>query len=99
MKIQPEEVRRIAELAEVGIAAEELPELVRQLDRIVEYVAQLDSQAVDGEEAPFVPGPQETPLREDEVRPTALDPRPAAMAPVWREGYFVVPRLSGMEDA
>ncbi len=99
MKIGAAEVRRIAELAEIAVAEDELPELVRQVDRIVGYVAQLDSLATDDGVAPFVPGPQQTALREDVVHPTPLEPGPAEMAPAWREGYFTVPRLSAMEDA
>jgi aspartyl-tRNA(Asn)/glutamyl-tRNA(Gln) amidotransferase subunit C len=99
MKIRPEEVRRIAELAEIAVSEDELPALVQQLDRIVGYVAQLDSVTADNQVVAFVPGPQHSALREDVVRPTPLEPPPAAMAPAWREGYFTVPRLSAMEDA
>ena len=98
MTIGPEEVRRIAELAEIGVEERELPELVRQLGGIVDYVAQLDSVPADDQVDAFIPGPRQTPLREDVVRPTPLTPPPADMAPAWREGYFVVPRLSGMEE-
>ena len=42
MTIGPEEVRHVARLAELGVQDRELERLVRQLNRIVDYVAQLD---------------------------------------------------------
>jgi aspartyl-tRNA(Asn)/glutamyl-tRNA(Gln) amidotransferase subunit C len=99
MKIRREEVLHIAELAEIGVDDADLPSLVAQLDRIVEYVAQLEQAPAEGDLLSFQPGPAQVAWRADEVRPEPLAIPPAQMAPAWRGGYFVVPRLTGMEDA
>lgn len=99
MTLDPQTVKRIAELAEIAVTDEELPTLAAQLDRIVEYVAQLESYDA-GEDLPiFLPGPAQTPLRADEVNPVLLTRSPQSLAPTWREGYFVVPRVAGMDEA
>jgi aspartyl/glutamyl-tRNA(Asn/Gln) amidotransferase C subunit len=96
--IRREDVLAIARLAAIDVQEAELPVLVAQLNRIVGYVAQLESApAGDGTEA-FVPGPTALPLREDVVRPEPLSRPPAELAPAWRGGYFVVPRLAAMEE-
>jgi Asp-tRNA(Asn)/Glu-tRNA(Gln) amidotransferase C subunit len=64
----------------------------------VGYVAQLDRAPAEGEVVFFVPGPARTPLREDVVRPDPLALPAADLAPEWREGYFVVPKLGAMEE-
>ncbi len=98
MKIGREEVVQVARLAELAVAEDELPRLVEQMARIVDYVAQL-SEVPAGEQAPpFVAGPDAVTLREDEVRPTLLSRSPAQMAPEFSQGFFAVPRLGAMED-
>lgn len=97
MKITREDVLHIARLAEIAVADAELPPLVEQLDRIVGYVAQLDQAPEESDLPPFVPGPERVAWREDEIRPVPLALPPAELAPEWREGFFVVPRLGGME--
>jgi Asp-tRNA(Asn)/Glu-tRNA(Gln) amidotransferase C subunit len=47
----------------------------------------------------FIPVPRELAWRADEVRPEPLAIPPAELAPEFRNGFFVVPRLTGMEDA
>jgi Asp-tRNA(Asn)/Glu-tRNA(Gln) amidotransferase C subunit len=41
MKVTADEVRRVAELAELAVDDADLPALTAQMDRIVEFVAQL----------------------------------------------------------
>ena len=98
MKIGRDEVLHIARLAEIAVDESELGPLVEQLARIVDYVGQLESAPADGDLQPFVPGPQEVAWRVDEVRPQPLAFPPAQLAPVWRNGFFVVPRLAAMEE-
>lgn len=99
MKISRDDVLHIAALAEIAVDDADLPSLVEQLDRIVEYVAQLEQAPAEGDLPAFVPGPAQVAWRADEVRPEPLAIPPSQMAPEWRSGYFVVPRLAGMEDA
>jgi aspartyl-tRNA(Asn)/glutamyl-tRNA(Gln) amidotransferase subunit C len=98
MSIGRDEVLHVAKLAEIGVDDHELPKLVEQLNRIVDYVAQLDQIPSDATAEPFLAGPAMTPLREDEVRPVPLARPPAAMAPEFADGFFLVPRHGAMED-
>lgn len=98
MKIGREEVLHVARLAELAVAEEDLPRLVDQLNGIVEYVAQLDALPTEGDIAPFVPGPEALVWRNDEVAPQPLALPPGSLAPEFRDGFFVVPRLAAMDQ-
>ena len=97
MRISPDEVLKVARLAELAVAEADLPTLVRQFNDIVGYVAQLDALPAEDDIAPFVPGPPAVRWREDVVAPEPLALPPAAIAPAFRDGFFVVPRLASME--
>jgi len=99
MKIGRDDVVKIARLAELAVDDADLPKLVEQLDAIVAYVAQLDAVPAEADIAPFLPGPESVAWRADEVRPQSLTLPPGAMAPAFRDGFFVVPRLAGMDEA
>jgi aspartyl-tRNA(Asn)/glutamyl-tRNA(Gln) amidotransferase subunit C len=99
MRITREDVLHIARLAELAVDDAEVERLARQLDDIVGYVAQLDALPSEPGTELFHPGPRELAWRADEVRPEPLAISPAELAPEFRNGFFVVPRLTGMEDA
>jgi aspartyl-tRNA(Asn)/glutamyl-tRNA(Gln) amidotransferase subunit C len=98
MTISAAEVERIARLAELAVAPEELAALTEQLDRIVGFVAQLSVTAAGPADGGAVIGPPETPLRPDVVVPRDPAVRPADLAPEFVDGFFVVPRLGAPED-
>ena len=98
MSIGPDQVRHVARLAELAVPEGELDRLVQQLNRIVEYVAQLELLQADAELEPFLPGPHQVPLREDEPGSVRLARPPAELAPEFAEGFFLVPRHEAMED-
>jgi aspartyl-tRNA(Asn)/glutamyl-tRNA(Gln) amidotransferase subunit C len=98
VSIGRDEVLHVAKLAELAVREEELDRLVSQLNRIVDYVAQLDQVPADRPAEPFLPGPQEVALREDVPGPMPLARPPAAFAPEFAEGFFLVPRHGAMED-
>ena len=98
MKIGAEEVRHVAQLAELGVADEDVNLLAAQLEGIVNFVAQLDEIAIDGAPGSVVVGPAELRLREDTVDPIPLARGPASFAPAFQHGFFVVPRLGGMAE-
>ena len=98
MSIGPDEVRHVAKLAELAVPEEELDRLVSQLNRIVEYVAQLDRVPAERLAEAFLPGPRSVALREDEPGPVPLARPPAELAPEFAEGFFLVPRHGAMED-
>ncbi|HEY4322277.1 MAG TPA: Asp-tRNA(Asn)/Glu-tRNA(Gln) amidotransferase subunit GatC [Gemmatimonadales bacterium] len=95
MSIDEATVRHIAALAELAIADDDVALLATQLAGIVTFVEQLDAVPLDATE-PVVVGPAATPLREDVVNPIPLARGPAAFAPAFDHGFFVVPRLGGL---
>jgi len=99
MRITREDVLHIARLAELAVDDSEVERLTKQLDDIVGYVAQLDALHAEPGAELFHPGPRELAWRADEVRPEPLAIPPSELAPEFRSGFFVVPRLTGMEDA
>jgi len=99
MRITGKDVQHIARLAELAVDEAELATLAGQLDRIVEYVAQLEALPLEADANPFHPGPPAVTLRPDRVDPVPLAFGPEAIAPAMRGGLFVVPRLGAQEEA
>jgi aspartyl-tRNA(Asn)/glutamyl-tRNA(Gln) amidotransferase subunit C len=98
MSIGRDEVLHVARLAELAVRENELQRLVDQLNRIVDYVATLDEVPGDRTAEPFLAGPSSVTLREDIEGAVPLARPPAAMAPEFRDGFFLVPRHGAMED-
>lgn len=99
MSIGVEEVLRVAKLAELAVRENELHRLVDQLNRIVDYVATLDEVPADRIAEPFLAGPQSVALREDVEARVPLARTPAALAPEFAAGFFLVPRHGAMEES
>ena len=97
MSVTREEVLRIAQLAELDVDEEALPELAAQMSRILDYVAQLSAVPANGSVKIFVPGPDAIRFRADEVNPAPLAFGPEDLAPAFKEGFFVVPKLGQFE--
>jgi len=98
MSIDRERVLHTARLAELAIADAELPALVEQLSRIVDYVEQLGELPAAGEAAVHRSGPEQVSLRDDVVDPAPLARPIAELAPEFRDGFFLVPRRGAMAD-
>jgi aspartyl-tRNA(Asn)/glutamyl-tRNA(Gln) amidotransferase subunit C len=98
MSIGLDEVLHVAKLAELAVKESEFGRLVDQMNRIVNYVATLDEVPGDRIAEPFLAGPQSVTLREDVEAPMLLAHPPAAMAPEFADGFFLVPRQGAMED-
>jgi aspartyl-tRNA(Asn)/glutamyl-tRNA(Gln) amidotransferase subunit C len=105
MSIGRDEVLHVARLAELAVKDEDLPRLVDQLNRIVDYVAQLDRVPPEngggsgsGGGDLFLPGPRQVELREDRPGSVPLERPPAELAPEFADGFFLVPRHGAMED-
>ena len=98
MSVSREEVLHIARLAELDVAEEALPALVEQMSRILEYVAQLNRLPTGETARPYLAGPDAIKLRADGVRPWPLAFGPKQLAPAFRDGFFVVPRLEAFDD-
>jgi len=93
MKIDPETVEHVAELAKLTLDSNEKKELAGQLARIVEFVAQLDE--VDISNVP--PTKHVIDLsnveRPDETRDSLSQEDALAGAPSADAGHFVVPEV------
>ena len=91
MRIDRDEVRRIAELARLEIADDDAAAVAGQLSGVLDFVATLQQLDLDGCE-PSTFAPAGAPPREDVPGVRGLDPFAAtAAAPESDEGYFVVP--------
>lgn len=97
MSVTRDEVLRIAQLAELDVDEETLPELAAQMSRILDYVAQLSAVPANGSVKIFVPGPDAIRFRADEVNPAPLAFGSEELAPAFKEGFFVVPKLGQFE--
>ena len=97
MSVSRDEVLRIAQLAELDVDDDALPEIATQMSRILDYVAQLSAIPTNGTVKTFVPGPDAMRFRPDEVAPSPLMFGPAQFAPAFKEGFFVVPKLGQFE--
>jgi aspartyl-tRNA(Asn)/glutamyl-tRNA(Gln) amidotransferase subunit C len=93
VRITPEEVRRVALLARLQLTVEEENRLTGQLDKILQYVEQLN-QLDTSQIEPFTHAVQiVNALRDDEI---TNDPRPAdllANAPQKDQAFFKVPKI------
>ena len=107
MTVTIQEIRRIAALARLRLGRGEAERLARDVSSILDHMAVLGAATLEPVTSPGVPdsGASARPDGEDsdEARPpsreTVPDPlaRPLSrLAPDWREGLFVVPRLPGV---
>lgn len=95
MKITEDEVRYVAELANLSLTGDEVAKLRRDLDGILEYVDQLNAVDVEGVEPMaqvLYPGDAD-PLREDVPIPPLGNDAALANAPQSSAGYFKVPKV------
>lgn len=92
-KITPDEVRRIAALANIGLEEAEIKKMATELDQIVGFVEQLQQVDTEGVE----PTNQVTGLvdvwREDEVKSNYSREELLANAPAQENGFIKVKRV------
>lgn len=93
MAVRPDDVRRIAALARLGIPEARVGPLVAELNGILAHMDVL--QKVDTSDVQGIAGVGAAgmPLREDAGSPIPLARSREDMAPVVRDGFFLVPRL------
>lgn len=97
--IDPGEVRRLARLAGLRLEAGEADRLAAELAGILAHFEALRSVPPEApEQGEPSGGAPRSPLREDVPGSDPLQRPPSASAPAWRDGFFLVPRLPGMED-
>jgi aspartyl-tRNA(Asn)/glutamyl-tRNA(Gln) amidotransferase subunit C len=91
--VTPDVVRKVADLARLRVAENEIGRWTGQLSRIVSYIDQLSAIPEEAFAQPAEAGA--TPLRADEPRPGRGDETLAENAPRRLHGYGVVPRVVG----
>ena len=87
MKITREEARRIAGLAHLEFDESSLDRLAGEMTQILGYIDQLRDVDVSLQSDP------ETPFREDAVTASLDRDAVAANAPLWENGFFIVPKV------
>jgi aspartyl/glutamyl-tRNA(Asn/Gln) amidotransferase C subunit len=94
--VTPEDVRRVAQLAGLGLDPDQVVGLTAELNGILEHMEALRAApAADGSPES---DPGGTPLRVDEPPSDPLQAPPATIAPAWEAGFFTVPRLTSHEE-
>ena len=96
MKITEQEVRRVAELANLALTDEEVVRLRRDMDGILTHMDQLndlDTSGVEPMSQVLYDAEETATLREDLERPTLSNAEAVANAPVAGAGYYKVPRV------
>ena len=99
MPVSEYDVRHVASLARLAIEPVRLPSLVRELNGILEHMEVLERVETGGEKWDMGGTGSSTPMRSDEGHaPVALTIPRDAVAPLMRDGFFLVPRLATHED-
>jgi aspartyl-tRNA(Asn)/glutamyl-tRNA(Gln) amidotransferase subunit C len=93
MSVDEKTVRRIAHLARIAVADEEIPHLQGELNAILAFVEELDRVDVTGVEPMTSVTPMALRQRPDEVTDGGSPEAILANAPVSEDNFFVVPKV------
>ncbi|GAB4259991.1 MAG: Asp-tRNA(Asn)/Glu-tRNA(Gln) amidotransferase subunit GatC [Deferrisomatales bacterium] len=93
MKITPDEVRHVAELARLRFSDEEIERFTSQLSAILEYVAQLEALDLEAVEPMAHAHDVVNAFREDAVQPSLGQEAVLANAPEAEGGCFKVAKV------
>ena len=91
--IDLETARRVAKLARIRVAEENLPALAGELSHILTFMEQLNEVDVDGVEPMTSVTPMRLKRRADTVTDGGMQDRILSNAPDAREGFFAVPKV------
>lgn len=93
MSIDKDTARRVAHLARIEVAEDQLENLAGELNGILGFMEQLAEVDVDGVEPMTSVTPMRLPRREDVVSDGNQQEKILANAPDAREGFFAVPKV------
>jgi len=96
VKVSEQEVRRVAELANLALTEDEVSQMARHLSGILEHVDklnELDTTHVQPMAQVLFEAEETATLREDRERPTLGNHDALANAPLAGSGYFKVPKV------
>ncbi|HYW61280.1 MAG TPA: Asp-tRNA(Asn)/Glu-tRNA(Gln) amidotransferase subunit GatC [Xanthobacteraceae bacterium] len=93
MSVDAATVRRIAHLARIAVAEDEVEHLRGELNAILAFVEQLSEVDVEGVEPMTSVIPMEVKKRLDEVTDGGIPDDILKNAPATEDGFFVVPKV------
>ncbi|HET9244906.1 MAG TPA: Asp-tRNA(Asn)/Glu-tRNA(Gln) amidotransferase subunit GatC [Xanthobacteraceae bacterium] len=93
MSVDAATVRRIAHLARIAVADDEVEHLRGELNAILAFVDQLSEVDVEGVEPMTSVTPMEMKKRPDEVTDGGIPDDVIKNAPAAQDGFFVVPKV------
>jgi aspartyl-tRNA(Asn)/glutamyl-tRNA(Gln) amidotransferase subunit C len=93
MAVDTETVRRVAHLARMAVAEDEIEGLGRELNAILAFVEQLADIDVTGVEPMTSVTPMAMKMRQDEVNDGNIADAVLANAPEREDYFFVVPKV------
>jgi aspartyl-tRNA(Asn)/glutamyl-tRNA(Gln) amidotransferase subunit C len=93
MSVDAAAVRRIAHLARIAVAEDEVEHLRGELNAILAFVEQLSEVDVEGVEPMTSVIPMEMKKRPDEVTDGGIPDDIIKNAPAAQDGFFVVPKV------
>ena len=98
MQVNNELIDKIAALAKLEFSPEEKAGMVKDLDRILDFVEQLNKLDTEGVE-PLVHMSEETNvMREDEIKMVISHEEALKNAPKRNSDYFLVPKVLGKNE-
>jgi aspartyl-tRNA(Asn)/glutamyl-tRNA(Gln) amidotransferase subunit C len=96
MTIKRTDVEKVAALARLELDQAELDALTGDCGSILEFFEAIRDVDVEGA-TPAGALEHPAPVRDDQAEHDRLERPVAEMAPDWREGYFVLPRLPALD--
>jgi aspartyl-tRNA(Asn)/glutamyl-tRNA(Gln) amidotransferase subunit C len=93
MSVDAATVRRIAHLARIAVAEDEVEHLRRELNAILAFVEQLSEVDVEGVEPMTSVIPMAMKKRPDEVTDGGIPDDILKNAPAAQDGFFMVPKV------
>lgn len=93
MSIDIDTARKVAHLARIAVAEENLPKLAQDLSGILTFMEQLNEVDVEGIEPMTSVTPMRLKRREDVVTDGGYAEKILSNAPDAREGFFAVPKV------
>jgi aspartyl-tRNA(Asn)/glutamyl-tRNA(Gln) amidotransferase subunit C len=97
-RITTADVVKVANLARLGVTAEEVQRMTGQLDGMLEHFADIDALDLSDVEPMTQPFPLVNVLRDDVVAPCLDRDEVLAQAPAAQDGRFRVPPTVGLES-
>jgi aspartyl-tRNA(Asn)/glutamyl-tRNA(Gln) amidotransferase subunit C len=93
MSVDAGTVRRVAHLARIAVAEDEIANLQSELNAILAFVEQLSEVDVDGIEPMTSVTPMAMKMRNDEVTDGAIADAIVQNAPAHEDHFFLVPKV------